>query len=120
MEKIRAISFTYNCHSYAWYLQTSSNTAWMNNPRSYITDGSYSLTTAVNASVVAYLYNNSGTTISHSAIVESATSTIDAVVLSKMGALGLYRHDVLDCPFYGTGDLDDEPANPGIRYYDLT
>jgi hypothetical protein len=31
----------YNCHSYAWYWQSSANNAWMSSPKSYWTDGSY-------------------------------------------------------------------------------
>ena len=31
----------YNCHSYAWYSQLSSNTYWISNPGPYVTDGSY-------------------------------------------------------------------------------
>lgn len=31
----------YNCHSYAWYKQSTSNKYWMNNPAAYYNDGSY-------------------------------------------------------------------------------
>lgn len=32
----------YNCHSYAWYSTSTSNSFWIDNPAKYMTDGSYS------------------------------------------------------------------------------
>ena len=31
----------YNCHSYAWYKARTDNKYWMNNPKAYVSDGSY-------------------------------------------------------------------------------
>ena len=39
--RIADISPTYNCHSYAWYSQSTSNRYWINDPSSYMEDGSY-------------------------------------------------------------------------------
>ncbi|NCE63148.1 hypothetical protein D1159_00785 [Pseudoflavonifractor sp. 524-17] len=33
---------SYNCHSYAWYSQSISNNYWINDPKPYMNDGSYS------------------------------------------------------------------------------
>lgn len=38
---IRSSDNRYNCHSYAWYNQGTNNRYWMNDPRAYVTDGSY-------------------------------------------------------------------------------
>lgn len=38
---ISGATTNYNCHSYAWYSQSTSNKYWMNNPGAYMSDGSY-------------------------------------------------------------------------------
>ena len=34
-------SAVYNCHSYAWYMQSTSNPYWIPNPYRYYEDGTY-------------------------------------------------------------------------------
>ena len=46
VSQLRSYTYKYNCHSYAWYSQGTSNSYWMENPYAYMTDGSYSLGTA--------------------------------------------------------------------------
>lgn len=95
----------YNCHSYAWYSQSTNNNKWMNNPRAYMTDGSYNYTNnpGVNNRVV---YFDGYGTLEHSAIVKerlsgpSQNNFLDMVVVeSKWGMLGLYKHNGMDCPY---------------------
>ena len=38
--RIAPSSSKYNCHSYAWYMQSTSNPYWMNDPSNYYTDWS--------------------------------------------------------------------------------
>ncbi len=38
---IRPADNRYNCHSYAWYKQSTGNVYWMQTPASYYKDGSY-------------------------------------------------------------------------------
>lgn len=70
----------YNCHSYAWYSQSTSNYRWINTPQDdkYWTDGSYRRvactacihtppSSAPNGSKVSYVYSD------HSAIKVSST-----------------------------------------------
>lgn len=95
---LSAASKKYNCHSYAWYSQSTSNKYWMNNPNAYMTDGSYRRTYTVNTG--NKLYYGSG---DHSAIVGS-TSSQGMVVTSKWGSSGLYSHKYNDCP-YSTSNL---------------
>lgn len=99
----------YNCHSYAWYSQSTSNSYWMDDPSLYLTDGSYTevgkLQTIAGDRMVYY---NSNTDIydqiTHSAIISSYTdypkSKRTFVVNSKWGAYGLYQHSWDNCPYY--------------------
>ena len=91
----------YNCHSYAWYSTSSSNQYWMENPSLYISDGSYEGRTAVVGCKVTY--QNSNYLYTHSGIVVG-TPGGPVTVRSKWGALGVFTHDVNDCPYLG----DDE------------
>ncbi len=93
----------YNCHSYAWYDTSSSNTYWMNDPTPYMTDGSYDMIASTtdftkvpsevsyNAKVV--WLDSSGEAI-HSGIKLSSTT-----VVSKWGICGLYRHEQNYSPY---------------------
>jgi hypothetical protein len=103
--KLREPTTNYNCHSYAWYSQSSSNIYWMDNPNAYMTDGSYSYTSNPVANNKVW-YNSGG----HSGIIYSRASgpigpnaygTITET--SKWGAWGLYRHGAMYCPYYSSG-----------------
>lgn len=89
----------YNCHSYAWYSTSSSNKYWMEDPSMYISDGSYEGHTAAVGCKVTYRSNNIYT---HSGRIV-ATPGGPVTVRSKWGALGVFTHDVNDCPYVGTG-----------------
>lgn len=95
----------YNCHTYAWYNQSTNNTYWMSDPSAYWKDGSYSSTT--NPSLNDKIY--------YSARGEEHTGVITErlagppiggdmasllTVTSKWGKGGLYRHKAKDCPYY--------------------
>lgn len=104
-ERLREPTNKYNCHSYAWYSQSSSNNKWMNNPSAYISDGSYYVSGNPQSNYkMIYLY---GTRIDHSAIIETRLSGISninfrdmVIVKSKWGQAGLYRHNGNDSPYY--------------------
>ena len=88
----------YNCHSYAWYMSSTSNQYWMSDPSSYMTDGSYiQVNTIMNAHKVYYLYGD------HSANVYdvAGNSIANAKVISKWGAAPLMIHKVHYCPYQG-------------------
>ncbi len=85
----------YNCHSYAWYSASTSNTRWINYPSAYMTDGSYTSTTT--PAVGRKVYYPSG---GHSAIIYSAGPSAKAsVVTSKWGEGPLMRHTAGYCPY---------------------
>ncbi len=90
----------YNCHSYAWYSQSTSNYYWINDPSKYMTDGSYKKTTGtIKSGNKVYWVNGS-----HSGIISYVgTSGIGNVkAKSKWGQLGVYNHYLDDCPYTGS------------------
>lgn len=114
----------YNCHSYAWYSQSTNNPYWMNDPSKYYTDGSYYETTSPKIGDIICYFDNDGTVNDksddeniHSGIITGLSGQAsngicgDAnrfIINSKWGALGLYSHNGVDCPYtslYG-GDAD--------------
>lgn len=103
---LRSATYNYNCHSYAWYNQSTSNTYWMNDPSSYMNDGSYTYTTTWNAGRKMY-YNYPGN--EHSAIVTASYYGPPApgydwssltLEVSKWGPAGLIQHRGNNCPYY--------------------
>lgn len=97
----------YNCHSYAWYSTSSSNSAWINDPSIYMTDGSYiNLLNGLGtfSSYVDYgakiCYGTSNAAL-HSAILTSSASNIplaSRVATSKWGRAGVFIHNVSNVP----------------------
>lgn len=97
----------YNCHSYAWYSQTTSNVYWMNSPQLYMTDGSYtSFTNLLNATIGTRVYY--GSTADHSAVVYQYGGPLASVkklrVESKWGPGPVMRHAAEYGP-YGSSNL---------------
>lgn len=93
----------YNCHSYAWYRQTSNNNYWIGNPEPYLTDGTCSNTGVFKTGTRVMYYNvdQSGWNTSayfHSAIVASGNTY--PTVTSKWGQGPLMRHSLSYCPYY--------------------
>lgn len=104
-ELIASVNPSYNCHSYAWYSQSTSNNYWINEPYVYIDDGSYSITyNNISAgNKVCYIYIPWAYYLEHSGIVVSpANGTIPMRVISKWGYNGLFTHDLNDCPYVKT------------------
>lgn len=103
MQTISVGTCKYNCHSYAWYSTSTSNTYWINNPAPYMSDGSYSKvlsgisTSSINVNdgdIVIYGVQSEPT---HSAIiVGNATGAPLGTrnVRSKWGILGVFEHSV--------------------------
>ena len=91
----------YNCHSYAWYSQSTSNKYWIDDPSLYMTDGSYSSSGVSVGCKVFYRSENS--LYNHSGITTSLTSGKPSVVTSKWGFHSLFKHNVDDCPYVNTG-----------------
>ncbi|MDE7385486.1 MAG: hypothetical protein K2M84_06995, partial [Anaeroplasmataceae bacterium] len=114
--RLRSATRKYNCHSYAWYSSSTSNTYWMDDPSLYYKDGSYTeVRTPQNGDIICYFDDNgtpndfSDDTNLHSGIVISYNSSVSSngicgnsnqvVVRSKWGAYGLYEHNGDYCPY---------------------
>lgn len=94
----------FNCHSYAWYSQsTSTNKYWMDNPSAYWTDGSYVSSSAAAGRKVRYMSGQ------HSAIMYRYTSG-EIYYVSKWGQAGVYKHS----PSYGPSEYN---YGAGVKYY---
>ena len=97
----------YNCHSYAWYQQSTDNPYWIDDPSAYYTDGSYIQVSTPHINDRICYFNKSGENI-HSGIIIDAYSgysngicgNSDLVkVISKWGTWGLYEHRGDQCPY---------------------
>ena len=98
------VSPAYNCHSYAWYKQSTNNQYWISNPKKYMEDGSYKNTTEWTTSAKVY-YDNSWLAqiegeqpyhYDHSGIALVSKNTIR----SKWGYNALFEHNIADSPYY--------------------
>lgn len=96
----------YNCHSYAWYMQSPSNPYWMNDPSTYLmTRGEKAEEDVLVSNKVVYYSTTDGTlqNPSHSGIVIGVTESggeRSFTIRSKWGMQGLYEHDLRNCPYY--------------------
>ncbi len=118
----REATVRYNCHSYAWYSQASTNQYWINNPYYYTIDGSYTSVSRANAGIgdkMVYFstqeINNAN--MAHSAIIKSyqdSGSGRKFVVTSKWGLSGLYEHSWDRCPYFF---IQGESTPCGMRFY---
>jgi len=93
---VSSTTSNYNCHSYAWYLSSTSNKYWMNNPAAYMTDGSYvQVSSPYDASHIYYPVGG------HSAKVMYVTSQYlsETVVKSKWGNGPLMIHEANYSPY---------------------
>jgi len=82
----------YNCHSYAWYSQSTSNNVWINSPGDdkFWLDGSY---------LPSYNVGKAGRKVSYRSDDHSAI-TVNAVQFrSKWGQLPVMLHNYNYCPY---------------------
>jgi hypothetical protein len=88
--RLRSCSRRYNCHSYAWHDQSTSNTVWINTPGddTYWQDGSYVPAPITGGQKVSYASDD------HSAIAISSS-----VYESKWGQAPLMRHAPCYVPY---------------------
>lgn len=83
----------YNCHSYAWFDRSTTNTYWINNPTPFMEDPHTEpipLSQAQEDDIIVYM---DGDDPVHSAVVNSV-SGLYIECISKWGEWGLYVHDI--------------------------
>lgn len=104
LEPLRQPTRKYNCHSYAWYSQSSTNLWWISYPDDFMEDPYYELNTGVirGNNIAVYRMRATSTEYLHSAIVtgvgSGGSSNPPITVKSKWGAWGLYSHTLYNCP----------------------
>ena len=92
----RDATVKYNCHSYAWHDQSSSNKYWIDLPDDYLEDPLVDRThTPTVDDRIVYQKNKNGEYL-HSGIYIKSGSALR--VASKWGNWGLYYHAVDNCP----------------------
>lgn len=87
----------YNCHSYAWHQQSTSNLWWIDFPDDYLNDPL--VTRAYSPRVgdrIVYQLSSSGRYL-HSGVIDMVQNGI-VFVKSKWGSWGLYIHTIGNCP----------------------
>ena len=97
--RLRSACRKYNCHSYTWYSQASSNSYWMDDPEAYWQDGSYTQHGQIRPSAG---YKITYGMKLHSGIVYQTSSDVTQILIkSKWGEGGLYLHKIGDCSYTG-------------------
>lgn len=90
----------YNCHSYAWHSQSSSNNIWINAPEQekYWTDGSYRhVATGYSGAIPSGVPN--GAKVSYRSADHSAIKISSTHFRSKWGAGPRVKHTPGYCPY---------------------
>jgi len=116
----RTSTVKYNCHSYAWYSQSSSNIRWMNDPTLYTLDGSYNYmgtnpsTPMVGWKMIYYPFDSVVAAPVHSAILAWSSRFVPVgswEVRSKWGSGPLMYHKINYSPY--------SYKNPVWKFYKL-
>lgn len=95
----------YNCHSYAFYSRLTTNPYWIEDPSTYMKDGSYAVVfSPVSASIGTRVYfDHPDYTKTHSAVVTGTPSpgspAQNFTVTSKWGKAPLFKHVAKDSPY---------------------
>ena len=127
-DRIAGPTDQYNCHSYAWYLQSTGNTYFMDDPSAFWTDGSYVRVTsaAPSAAIPAAVPNgaravwmsSAGTPVHSGVVAFPLTAETRRVFLSKWDVGSLMRHAPGNSKYDGTSVRIDyyvrntNPATP--------
>lgn len=106
LSPLRQPTTKYNCHSYAWYNQSSTNKWWINYPDDFMDDSYYRVNQSLVSrnNIAVYRTSSTSTEYLHSGIVAgvsqgSGTAERPPVTItSKWGVYGLYEHNIYNCP----------------------
>ena len=94
----------YNCHSFAWIWNSSSNDFWLDSPSTYmgsseVTYVGHNVTPLVGDKIV--FYDNNTNAINHSAVVISTPAGATGIyVRSKIGGMALYDSPLSEVATY--------------------
>lgn len=110
---ISAPTSIYNCHSYAWYLYSTSNPYWIDDISQFLLDN---VCVEVNTSAVQIkdiiVYYDENDTFQHSGVVYGFDASGNILIQSKWGQGAVYRHVVDNVPlnYKSNGDIN-------VKYY---
>lgn len=96
----------YNCHSYAWYQQSTSNSYWIDYADSFVASRTKkAINDVVSGNKIVYFSSSNGTHqgITHSGVVIGITESNYNryfTIRSKWGMSGLYEHSLTNCPYF--------------------
>ncbi len=98
---LRSASRKYNCHSYAWYNQSTSNTIWMNDPGDdkYWQDGSYQFSKRFQYVCVGPNAAANGSRVSYEKGDHSAIYYTNGWMQSKWGQGPVMQHGSACAPY---------------------
>lgn len=94
--KLAGATTKYNCHSYAWYNNSTANTSWIVDVWNYINDSHSSISTTPSIGAMVVYFDSSNVPV-HSAIVSSVQNG-NVTCKSKWGQDGLFEHDITNVP----------------------
>ena len=100
--RVASPSPKYNCHSYAWWTQSTSNRYWIDNPHPFTVDGIYEEVSYRNAEIITY--ETSGGQFVHSACYDGVVGGT-VYVTSKWDECCVFRHAIDDCPYDASTDV---------------
>ena len=93
----------YNCHSYAWYENGTTNTCWIDNPIDFYSTGGYKEVSDPQVGDIICYINADGVNIHSGVVVELDPTKVglsSIIVISKWGANALYKHAANYCYYY--------------------
>ncbi len=106
-------STIYNCHSYAWYLYSTSNPYWINDISQFLLDD---VCVEMDKSAVQIkdiiVYYGANDKILHSGVVCGFDASGNILIQSKWGQGAVYKHTVDKVP-----DVYKYNNKPNVKYY---
>lgn len=96
ISKLGNATSKYNCHSYAWYYTSTSNTYWISDVELYMYDDHSTGSSNPSVGSIAVYYDIYGNPL-HSAVVTAVNGT-EITCKSKWGANGLFEHNIARVP----------------------
>ncbi len=118
-------SSLYNCHSYAWYRNSTSNPYWIGNIDEYLDDSTLIETNVPGVplqvnDIIVYYEDIFHIIVTHSGIVDSISPNGEVMIRSKWGTGGLYLHSVNSIPktYKGKYDGNDIIVVKYFRYHE--
>ncbi len=90
-------STVYNCHSYAWYRHSATNSYWIMDITQFTLDSACSVVTSAQINDIIVYMDANGNPI-HSGVVYSIGSSGELTIGSKWGQAGAYIHSIGSVP----------------------